>query len=176
MIERGAGLIERVLGSDAFSRLPPEVQRVHGGTTLELHGTAVVERGNGILNSLCALAARLPKAQPSAPVCVRIEPRGEHEIWQRRFANSVMTSSLSQQANLLRERLGLLRFDFKLAPDADGFTWRVQRVSLLGIPLPAALFRGVFARSFAQSGSYQFEVSARMPLVGLLVAYRGHLA
>jgi len=172
---RSVGLIEAVLGSDAYLRLPPEVRRVHGCSSLELHGAAVVDRGSGLLNSFCAFAGSLPKAQPNAPVCVRITIQGAHEIWQRRFANSVMTSKLSQQGKLLREKLGLLCFDFELAPDASGFTWQIQRVSVLGVPLPAALFSGVFARSFAQGGVYQFEVSVNMPVVGLLVAYRGHL-
>lgn len=170
-----SGLIARVLGQTAFDCLPAPVQRVHGGHSLELRGTAVVERGRGLFNSLCALASRLPKAQPSAPVCVRIQVDGEQELWERRFANSLMKSRLSQHAALLREKLGLLCFDFKLISDHTGFTWQVQRVSVLGLPLPARLFGGVFARSFARDGVYQFEVSARMPLVGLLVAYRGCL-
>jgi hypothetical protein len=170
------GLIERVLGSAAFNALPIEVQRVHGGLSLQLQGTAIVKRGSGLLNTLCALVSRLPKAQPSASVIVKIDLQGTQEIWQRRFANSVMTSKLSQHADLLREKLGLVCFDFQLLPDSDGFTWQVKRASVLGLPLPSVLFRGVFARSFAIAGVYQFEVSARMPMVGLLVAYRGHLA
>lgn len=91
------------------------------------------------------------------------------------FAAGSGSLNLSQQGKLLREKLGLLCFDFELAPDGSGFAWQIQRVSVLGVPLPAALFSGVFARSFAQGGVYQFEVSVNMPVVGLLVAYRGHL-
>jgi len=60
-------------------------------------------------------------------------------------------------------------------PDDPGLSWRLVRVRLLGLPLPAGWFEGMRAREFEREGRYHFEVSAQLPLVGLLVRYRGWL-
>ena len=59
----------------------------------------------------------------------------------------------------------------------DGaIVWRVVRVHALGVPLPARWFRSVRARESAgDDGRYHFDVSASMPIAGLLVHYRGWL-
>lgn len=56
-----------------------------------------------------------------------------------------------------------------------GLYWRLMRVRALGLPLPASWFSGVRAREFERDGRYHFDVAAQLPLVGLLVRYRGWL-
>ncbi|QQP98489.1 DUF4166 domain-containing protein [Lysobacter enzymogenes] len=56
-----------------------------------------------------------------------------------------------------------------------GLSWRLMRVRALGLPLPRGWFAGVRAREFEREGRYHFDVAAQLPLVGLLVRYRGWL-
>ncbi len=86
-----------------------------------------------------------------------------------------MPSRLWDADGLLRERLGLATFDFRLDVLDGELIWRVERVRALGIPLPARFFRGVVAREFEQDGRYRFDVRAELPMLGLLVHYRGWL-
>lgn len=56
-----------------------------------------------------------------------------------------------------------------------GLVWRLVRVRALGLPLPAGWFAGVRAREFERDGRYYFDVAAQLPVMGLLVRYRGWL-
>lgn len=86
-----------------------------------------------------------------------------------------MRSTLRAHDGHLRERLGLVTFDFRLHVDDDIVHWTLRRVRALGIPLPARLFTGVHAREFERGGRYGYDVRAVLPGVGLLVHYRGWL-
>jgi hypothetical protein len=173
--DHAPGLFPALLGAQ-FATLPAEVRHVHSGQSLRLHGRATITRGQGWLSRFVGFCARLPAAAQAIATEVTIvtSPAGEH--WQRRFGRSKMPSRLSRGPNdLLRERLGLARFDFRLCVDASGFHWQVERVAALGIALPAAWFSGVRAYSFAQDGRYRFLVQAELPVVGFLVRYEGSL-
>ena len=76
---------------------------------------------------------------------------------------------------MLGERLGPLRFRFSLHVYDEALHWRVQRVRLLGLPLPAGWFDGVHCREYEQDGRYAFQVEAALPLVGMLIRYEGWL-
>ncbi|MGH8078215.1 MAG: DUF4166 domain-containing protein, partial [Lysobacter sp.] len=81
---------------------------------------------------------------------------------------------------LLCERLGPVRFGFRLSVEAlphAGFAihWRLERVRLLGMPLPVRWFTGVHAREYESKGRYHFDVVAALPVAGLLVHYKGWL-
>lgn len=97
------------------------------------------------------------------------------ERWTRMFADHAMPSQLWDANGLLREKLGLTTFGFRLDVHDGELTWRVERVSALGIRLPARMFRGVVARESERDGRYRFDVRAELPIVGLLVHYRGWL-
>lgn len=86
-----------------------------------------------------------------------------------------MPSRLWEQDGLLCEQLGLLRFGFTLAVERDAIVWRVARVRALGIPLSARWFRGVIAFESEAEQRYLFDVAAQLPVIGLLVHYRGWL-
>jgi len=75
----------------------------------------------------------------------------------------------------LCERLGLVTFGFRLHVVDEAIVWRVERVRILGLALPARWFRGVDARESQQAERYWFDVAAVLPLAGLLVRYRGWL-
>jgi Domain of unknown function (DUF4166) len=173
-------LFASLLGKN-FEALPTIVQQVHSGKTLMLTGTARVTRGPGLLSRLFALAARLPAAIDETPVQVHIERLSHlNESWQRQFGPSKMPSLLSGTPDgSIRERLGLVCFDFQLQTCADlqGFDWIVKRVRVFGLlPMPASWFSEVRAKSYAEDGRYRFLVHAQMPIIGLLVRYEGDLS
>lgn len=86
-----------------------------------------------------------------------------------------MSSRLWERDGLLCEQLGLARFGFRLTVEQGAIVWRVARVSTLGLRLPARWFRGVVAFESEAEGRYLFDVAATLPVIGLLVHYRGWL-
>jgi hypothetical protein len=168
-------LIRSILGHDTFDSLPEAVRRVHGGQPGIWRGVATIERGSGLLSRLCGFFARLPKADPAVATTVEIFVSANGEQWRRQFGASLMPSTLRPHQGLLREQLGAVRFDFLLNPESNGFRWRVKKVAVLGMPLPAVWFNGVHAHSYADDQGYAFEVSASLPIVGFIVRYAGHL-
>lgn len=176
-----SNLFETVLGPTAFARLPRTVQRLHADTGARRYlGHGEVERGTHPLARLCCVAARLPRPYAGA-MAVDMRSTATEESWVRRFGQHAMPSRLTLHTDGVEERLGLLRFVFALdviERDVDegvALRWRVARVHLLGLPLPLRWFDGVIADEFERDGAYRYDVSARLPWLGLLVHYRGQL-
>lgn len=167
-------LFARLLGRD-FESLPTAVRCLHLRTgPARYRGEVTVRRGEGWLSRLCAAATRLPPAG-RGPITVDIDIQPEGERWIRHVHGHAMPSWLWWQDGLLCERLGLVRFGFRLGVRDEGIEWTVERVHALGIPLPARWFGGVRARESARDGRYAFDVQAALPGIGLLVHYRGSL-
>lgn len=168
-------LFSQLLGED-FAALPEVVRRLHlrAGPARYL-GEVDVRRGHGLLSRLCAAATRLPPAGSGA-IAVDIDIRPNAERWIRHVRGHAMASRLWSEDGLLCEQLGLVRFGFRLRVRDGGIEWAVERVRALGfIPLPARWFSGVHAREAAQGERYAFDVLAALPVLGLLVHYRGWL-
>ncbi|QNP41311.1 DUF4166 domain-containing protein [Lysobacter solisilvae (ex Woo and Kim 2020)] len=167
-------LFAALLGA-RFESLPPLVRAVHFRLGVQqLAGEVEVERGHGRLARLCAWATRLPPAG-CGPIAVEIVATPGEERWTRRIANHAMPSRLWAGDGLLCERLGLVTFGFRLEVEAAALVWRVARVRVFGVPLPAAWFVAVTARETQQGDRYCFDVAAALPAAGLLVRYRGWL-
>ena len=163
-----------ILG-DAFERLPRTVQQLHlASGARRYHGVGDAERGTNPLARLCCAIARLPPPH-SGPMCVDMNSTPTDEHWVRRFGSHRMPSHLRLHATGLAESLGPLRFVFELSVRDAVLHWRVRSVHAFGLALPCAWFSGVGAREFERDGRYRFAVFARLPLIGLLVHYRGWL-
>ena len=168
------GLFPRLLGS-AFMSLPPMLQRVHGGTSVRLRGTAHVVRGRHPVAKLFALAAGLPPAMESVPVEVSIDPEPDSERWTRRYgARHTMRSTLHGEPDGFSEQIGLARMNFGLDTDGQAIVWKLRRVRALGLPLPRNWFV-VSATALARGARYGFVVSASLRGIGLVVRYEGEL-
>jgi hypothetical protein len=172
-------LFAQLLG-EAFERLPAVVANLHlrPGTT-RYRGEVDVVRGTHPLARLCAWATRLPPSG-HGPIQVEIVSDGGRERWTRFVAGHAMRSRLWAADGLLWECLGLATFAFRLSVEHGEMLWRVERFRTLGIvPLPVRWFSGVQARESVQSTAdgdrYHFDVRAALPLIGLLVHYRGWL-
>jgi len=167
-------LFPSLLGA-RFDELPMQVRALHlrAGVQL-LAGEVEVVRGAGWLSRLCAWATRLPPAG-RGPIVVEIVAVPGNERWTRKIAGHAMQSRLWASDGLLCERLGLVTFGFRLDVEDGVLTWRVVRVSVLGVSLPARWFNGVLACESVRDGRYTFDVAAQLPVAGLLVHYRGQL-
>ena len=164
----------RLLGP-AFATLPLPLRSIHARSGRCLYrGEVEVVRGRGALATLCAWTTRLPP-NGRGVIEVEIDAADTRETWTRRFGRRRMASCLWARDGLLHERLGMLRFGFKLEIEDDVIVWRVERVRALGMRLPRRWFAGVQAREFEREGRYCFDVVAALPGVGLLVGYRGWL-
>ena len=87
-----------------------------------------------------------------------------------------MKSRLCQSDQKLVEQFGPLRFYFHLQPQDQGLAMILKRWTMLGLALPVVLAPRVDAREWDEAGQFQLSVSISLPLIGLIVAYRGQLA
>ena len=169
-----ATLYGHLLG-DAYRRLPQRVAMVHARDGRRRYvGEVEVRRGASPLSRLCAWATRLPPAG-AGPIHVDIDADRHGERWIRHVAGHAMPSRLRAHAGRLRERLGLVTFDFDLHVDAGQLRWSVAAVHVFGLPLPRGWFEGVEAIESERDGRYRFDVRATLPFAGLLVHYTGWL-
>ena len=161
--------------SDAYASLPANVRALHAGSG-RWRGEAAVERGQGALSRLCAWLTRLPPAG-THPVEVEIVAGHDGERWTRRYgASHAMPSRLWIARGALCERLGPVTLRYRMAIEDAAIVWRVAGIRILGLlPLPGRWFAGVVARESDGDGRYRFDVRAQLPVVGLLVHYRGWL-
>lgn len=167
-------LFQRLLG-EVFDSLPPTVKVLHSREGCHRYrGEVEVARGRHPLARLLAWATRLPPAG-KGDVEVEIDADWHGERWMRHIGGHAMPSRLWPQDGLLCEKLGLVRFGFRLTVEEGVLVWRVARVHALGLPLPARWLDAVQAREYEKEGRYRFDVAAAMPIAGLLVHYRGWL-
>lgn len=170
-------LYPRVLG-DAFERLPPAVRRLHGSSGgIAASGLCRVERGANPLARLIAGLFGLPAAGEGS-VRVRIEVAGSGERWTRDFGGRRTISVQGEvpgRAGLIFERFGPGHFLIDPQPGAAGLNFALKGARFLGCPLPHFLWPTIVGEATAPDGRYHFNVSIALPLVGLVVRYRGQL-
>lgn len=177
--ERRGTAHQQILGS-AFEDLPPQVRKLHGLATGQTWcGTADVRRGVSIAASLVARAFRFPEAGKAVPVTVAMTVDADGEHWIRDFAGRTFESHLAAGTGrddyLLIERFGVVTVALALVVNGDRLYLLPRRWKLFGVPMPTALApRGTSFES-EENGQFCFDVSIELPLIGLVVAYRGIL-
>ncbi|HYW15873.1 MAG TPA: DUF4166 domain-containing protein [Allosphingosinicella sp.] len=167
-------LYARVMG-ERFSALPPAVRAIHevlrdGGAS----GEAQVRRGRNPLARLIASRFGFPE-QGAHPLHVAFAERGGTERWTRDFSGRTFSSLLSERGGLLTESFGPLRFASDLPSDGNGLRMIMRRWWLGPLPLPMAMAPRSEAREWEEGGRFHFDVPIALPLLGLLVHYRGWL-
>jgi hypothetical protein len=170
----GATLFHRLIGP-AFEALPVPLRALHAASEARTYnGRCDVTRGSGLLSRIFGAIASLPTAGNGVPLRVTIIPDARGETWEQTFARKTLRSRLRDRDGLLEETLGPTTFRYALATGPDCIDWKLVGVRSLGVPLPLAWF-SVSSREALDGGLYGFEVRVQMPLVGLLVHYRGTL-
>lgn len=168
-------LYRRILG-DRWSDLPPAVRDMHDAVTpMRAVGSARVVRGTSFLARLVAWTFGFPKAGADVPVRVDFDVADGRERWTRTFGDRSFVSILSRSDGLIEERFGSMRFRFRLVANRFGLSMMPVSWSFLGLPLPRHLMPDGIATESGEEGVFRFDVPIRMPLVGLVVHYVGHL-
>jgi hypothetical protein len=71
--------------------------------------------------------------------------------------------------------MGPGEFHFRLDWRDGAIQWQCVAMRVLGLRIPMRLWPRMSAQESTQGNRYCFDVSAAMPIVGLLVHYRGWL-
>jgi hypothetical protein len=174
-----ATLYRRLLG-DAYAQLPAPIQAVHELTdTLVAEGVATIDRGKTFVARAIAAVMGFPPAGNDVPVKVLFTLRNGREVWRRTFADRSFTSTQEEGRGrldrLLCERFGPFAFGLALLREPDRLRLVVRGWSVFGVPLPPALAPFGDAYESAEDGRFHFHVEIRLPLIGLIVGYRGWL-
>ena len=174
--DQDVSLYARVLGR-RFELLPEQVRALHRTSTASLwRGVADVDRGTSLLARIAAAIAGLPRPGRGVPLTVSFAPAGRGETWSRDFGGRIFRSRQAQDGPQIRESVGPSRLSFDPVVTGDGgLSLRLAGVSVLGLPLPRALWPGIETREWEEGGRYRFSVEARLPVGGLLVRYSGSL-
>lgn len=168
-------LFTRLLNT-SFHTLPEPLRQLHCGPDAQrFTGQATVERGGHPLTRLAAWLTALPPAADNIPLTFSIKRAEAYEIWTRDFNGHVMHSQLTVRHGYLHEQLGPVTFVFSLKVADSQINWQLMGVRFLRIPLPLAWFREVHASEAVIDGRYSFDIRASLPVLGLLIRYRGWL-
>ena len=172
-------LYRKILGT-AFDDLPPPIRALHSGQA-ERHwiGRARVLRGKGLLARLVGTVIGFPRADDDVAVSVTFTPERGGERWTRNFGgktfSSVQSVGAGKDQHLLVERFGVASVSLALVID-DGRLFLIpRRWSLLGVPMPKALMPTGTSFEAQDNGQFRFDVEISAPIIGLIVAYKGHL-
>jgi hypothetical protein len=138
-------------------------------------GMASVERGKSLPSRIAAVLTGLPPEGQDQPLSVTFEPSGTTEVWLRQFGSALFRSVQYERGGFLRERVGPTTFVFTALASVEGLALRLDGFRVLGMPLPRLLHPTVRTFERERHGRYEFEVEARLPLLGLLVRYSGWL-
>jgi len=166
---------QRVLGA-GFATLPVVVQTTHASPApRHFKGRASVTRGRGILAKLAALLFGFPPSNEDIEVTVTKQPKGESEVWHRRFGTRLFRSYLRPTARGMSERFGPFTFDLGLEVKEGALHFPVRAGRCLGISIPKALLPISEATETDHDGVFHFDVHLKSPTGGTLVHYRGWL-
>ena len=179
-VDHPVPLIERALGA-GFARMPEAVRALHGSVgDGAFRGRAEVRRGRGLVVALVALLFRLPPAMAEGPIRVTMEPEAGAERWTRWFPRLRFSSRMRRAgpdgSGRVREHFGPFAMDLAVSGHADGLDMAVTGWRLGPLPLPRVLRPTTRASERVDGeGRFRFDVALFLPLVGLLVHYRGWL-
>lgn len=171
-----APLYQRILGP-AFSELPETTRRLHRGMpAIVAEGEALVQPASSPFNRLLARCLGMPVVAGTVPLRVVIEQRNGREYWSRHFAGKTMRSEMREVGGLIAESFGPFSIRMGLMAHAEGLDMERVDGRFLGVPIPSSLLPRIKAEERVDGeGKHLFLVEIDLPLLGRLVAYRGHL-
>ncbi len=175
-----ASIHERVMGAP-YARLAPALQRFHrlrGRHTF--HGEVTTDAPASPLAALLARGLGSPRRATRGPIRFELDVDADGETWTRHFPGRTMSSRLREVGGELVEQLGAARLAFSLTEAEGRLVMRLRDLRFLGIPCPAFLRPRILAEETGEQGTdgrarLHFRVEARVPGVGQVVGYRGHL-
>jgi Domain of unknown function (DUF4166) len=160
------------------------VHRFHTGTaSATAAGTLDVDPGKSWPIRVLGRLMRLPPPAAGQAARVRVVRRAEgasiHERWIRTFGAVSLTTRQIRTGERIAERLGPveLGMDYRATASDIWFIPAGAAVVLgrLRVPLPEVVAPRACAHAWASGDrAFDVEVSVRVPLLGVLMSYRGH--
>lgn len=177
--EAPAPIFKRVLG-DAFETLPPQLKVLHGGEKHTVwRGEAETRYDKNILVRLIRKVTGIKAGLGTVPVTVTIDADSEAETWERSFDGKGFKSRLSPgtgcNKHLMMEKFGPLSVALSLEVKNHELHFVPRRWFILGCPMPNALLPRGTSFECEKNGMFYFDVEIRVPMAGLIAAYKGVL-
>jgi hypothetical protein len=175
-----SSIYERVMGAP-YARLAPALRRFHRlrGRHV-LHGEVTTDAPASWLAGWLARGLGSPRQATRGAIRFELDVDADGETWTRHFPGRTMSSRLREVDGALVEQLGAARLAFALSAVDGRLVMRLVALRFIGIPCPAFLRPRIVAEETGEQDSegrerLHFRVEARVPLVGQVVGYRGHL-
>jgi Domain of unknown function (DUF4166) len=175
-------LYPRLVGAQ-WAHLGEPVQRLHAGTS-ELRGAGkfTIRHGERAWSRLLARLLRFPRAGNDVPVKLVVTPTGGGERWHRTFGpSSLISEQNADSRGLMVERMGPTDVSYHLEVAGGALYYRqagtALRLGPIRLPLPRWLAPHIVAResAMADEKSTQVSVKVTLPLIGLLISYKGYV-
>jgi Domain of unknown function (DUF4166) len=171
-------LYSQLMGA-VWADLDERVRWAHSAGDLKL-GLFRIKHGTGSFARWMARRSSLPRESRAAETCLRIVADDAGERWERSFNGSTFVSQQRAAGGMLLERIGVLEFRFFLRVEEGALVYEQRAARLCAgrarLPMPRFCSPRVQAREWADSDSRVIvAVKVTLPIIGLLIEYRGHL-
>jgi hypothetical protein len=154
-------MIYRALLEDDFDKLPAALRVFHSAPGRRAAaGNLSIRRQNALL----AWLVGFPQEGEHVPVRLDVMATEDEEIWTRRFAGVIRSSTQTRLGGLLLEQAGPLRIAFQIRTCAGGMTFKSRWARVWRIPIPLRVEAAV------RGGDISWEVEVEIAHVG---SYRG---
>ena len=172
-------LFQQVLGS-AWDELPQQIRQLHdvsGSCTLS--GSAKISRGTSLVARVIGSITGFPPAGKAVPLSVSMNATNGRERWTRDFDghrfSSVMSLGRKRAEHLLQEQFGPAKFALALVWDGQCLHYVPRSWTFLGVPLPRRMAPQGKMIEFVENDVFHFHVEIKLPIIGMIVTYQGHL-
>ncbi|AWM80468.1 hypothetical protein DKL61_08900 [Gammaproteobacteria bacterium ESL0073] len=174
-----SNLFAKLLGKQ-YEELPAAIKQFHDTPGHLWKGYVNATGSNNVLAKIIRTFMGFPKPGNNLPITVSVYYTDQgNERWSRSFGNKKFSSLLmidKKNPQLMSESFGLIKQHYKLELADNWLCWRLQYCSLLGVKLPSFLSPKIIANEgIDEKGTYQFIAKAELPLIGILLEYRGFL-
>lgn len=140
-------------------------------------GTAEITVGTNWVAQLFLRLGGFPLQGGVVSAELEMTSDGADTRWVRRFGGHVTASRLrfDRQSGLVVERMGQLEIHLRSTLQDGSMCSEVAKLKCFGFPLPKwAVPVGDAIESATKEGFIEFDVQGKLPLIGMLIRYRGH--
>lgn len=176
--ERVSALYSRLLGGE-WAKLDECVRWAHSNG-VEKRGMFRITHGTGWLARSAVRSSHLPQAANVVETRLKIITDDVGERWERSFNGEMFTTQQWAAGGMLVERFGAweLRFALRVEQGALVYEQRGARFCAGSLRLPMLLACAPFVEArewFDNKARVRVTVKVTLPIVGLLIAYDGHI-
>ena len=171
-------LYPRILG-EAWKDLPGSIRSGHA-VGVEKRGRFRVTHGRNYIARQMARWSNLPPQDDSAPVVLQIHAENDSQRWDRRFGTHGFTTLQWADGGRLVERFDGWELHFALRVNGQTLVYEqcAARLCLGSMCFPVPLIFAPRVQATEESAGpnrVHVRVTVTLPLLGLLIAYDGHL-